>query len=387
MTVYKSIAILLPLFVCIFWVITYCLDSKSLSASKKQLAVFFLASLVLYGTHAVFFSNLYRLYVYIESLYIFFMLLVFPLFFRYIVSLTGRKPDKRVVFLQTIPAVGLATLSLITGFFMSAEQQLFYVQKALIDKDITQWGKYSLVDLKVLIFYGARIFYLGQIIYFSIKGICISVAYNRSVTNYYSDVEGKIIDWVRSAIIVILIAASVTVLFVFLGRGFFIRHGYLLLIPSLIYSSVLYYIGFKGSIQEEPIEFRADEANESDAGEHAEPVSPNEHLKKRLLALFEEAKIYTDPGLRIVNISEALGTNRTYISRLINEEFQMNFNEFVNRYRVQEAERLLTQDVTNNFTLEHIAEKSGFGSLNSFIRAFKELKGLTPGAYRRKLQE
>ncbi|MCK3685372.1 AraC family transcriptional regulator [Maribellus sp. YY47] len=110
-------------------------------------------------------------------------------------------------------------------------------------------------------------------------------------------------------------------------------------------------------------------------------------LRTKLLSLFEEEKIYRLSDLRITTVSETLQTNRTYISRLINEEFGVNFNEFVNKYRVEEAEALLKNEDNALYTLDYIAEKAGFGSTNSFTRAFKEYKGITPGTFRNKLTE
>jgi AraC-like DNA-binding protein len=88
--------------------------------------------------------------------------------------------------------------------------------------------------------------------------------------------------------------------------------------------------------------------------------------------------------LRITSVSDSLKTNRTYISRLINDEFGVNFNEFVNKYRIEEAKKLLESNESKLFTMEHIAEKSGFGSVNSFTRVFKEFEGITPGQFKNK---
>jgi YesN/AraC family two-component response regulator len=108
-------------------------------------------------------------------------------------------------------------------------------------------------------------------------------------------------------------------------------------------------------------------------------------LKSELLLLFTRKKLYIKPDLRITHLSEQLKTNRTYISKMINEEFHMNFNEFVNQYRVEEAKTLL-QDPNHRFsTLDEIAEKSGFGSINSFSRIFKEKTGKTPNGFRKNM--
>jgi len=106
-------------------------------------------------------------------------------------------------------------------------------------------------------------------------------------------------------------------------------------------------------------------------------------MKRELIQLFDIDKIYKNPDLRITSVSGLLKTNRTYISKLINEEFQMNFNEFVNKYRIEEAKKWMEDTDRDSYTLEYIAEKSGFGSVNSFTRVFKTIVGSPPGKWGR----
>lgn len=63
----------------------------------------------------------------------------------------------------------------------------------------------------------------------------------------------------------------------------------------------------------------------------------------------------------------------------------MNFNEFVNEYRIIEAKKLLLDKNHNLFTIEHIAEKSGFGSVNSFTRVFKAVVGMPPSIFKEQI--
>jgi AraC-like DNA-binding protein len=105
-------------------------------------------------------------------------------------------------------------------------------------------------------------------------------------------------------------------------------------------------------------------------------------LSENLLELFTVKEIYKNPELKITHLSEMLHTNRTYISKHINTEFSCTFSDFVNRYRVEEAKRLLSSDSSKIFSLNYISEKSGFGSMGSFMRVFRDSQGITPGQYR-----
>jgi YesN/AraC family two-component response regulator len=108
-------------------------------------------------------------------------------------------------------------------------------------------------------------------------------------------------------------------------------------------------------------------------------------LKEKLLILFKEQKIFRQQDLKITQVSDLLQTNRTYVSNLINSEFGCAFSDFVNQYRIAEACELLKDSKQQNYSLNFVSEASGFGSVNSFIRIFKEIVGTTPGKYRDKL--
>jgi len=114
-----------------------------------------------------------------------------------------------------------------------------------------------------------------------------------------------------------------------------------------------------------------------------ETINQNqEKIKSQLLRLFEKEQAFKNPDLKITDIAIQLYTNRTYISTLINTEYSCSFSTFVNQYRVEEAKKVLLDNVNNNFSLEYIATLAGFGSLHSFIRVFKDVTGSTPGCFR-----
>jgi len=105
-------------------------------------------------------------------------------------------------------------------------------------------------------------------------------------------------------------------------------------------------------------------------------------LKSVILELFEDNRIYLNKDLTIWDICRLANSNRTYVSNLINQEFNMNFNSFVNKYRVEKAKVLLKEESLDGEGLEVIADKSGFNSLASFNRAFRRFENRSPGSFR-----
>lgn len=83
-------------------------------------------------------------------------------------------------------------------------------------------------------------------------------------------------------------------------------------------------------------------------------------------------------------LSELSGINYKYISQVINEKYDCNFNIFLNKYRIEEACRRLSNiDEYGNYTVEAIAESVGFKSRSAFSVVFKKATGLTPVNYRK----
>lgn len=65
----------------------------------------------------------------------------------------------------------------------------------------------------------------------------------------------------------------------------------------------------------------------------------------------------------------------------------MNFYNFINRYRIQEAIKLMNSESSGKFSIEGIARQSGFNSRSSFYTAFKTETGLTPSSFLKDLKK
>lgn len=113
----------------------------------------------------------------------------------------------------------------------------------------------------------------------------------------------------------------------------------------------------------------------------------NEKLKlkimSKLIKLLENDKIYLDKNLSLNSLSNKLKTNRTYLSEILKQEFNKGFSDMIIEYRVNEARRLLTDNSNYIYTLETIAEMSGFNSKTTFNVSFKKYTGLTPSSFQR----
>lgn len=109
-------------------------------------------------------------------------------------------------------------------------------------------------------------------------------------------------------------------------------------------------------------------------------------LFRTLERIMREEKIYKDNSISKDKVAELLGTNRTYLSRIINEQAQLSFTHYVNRFRIEEAIRLLS-DPANNTPLKAISADLGFNSISTFYNLFQSAVAMTPSQYRNKVME
>jgi len=112
-----------------------------------------------------------------------------------------------------------------------------------------------------------------------------------------------------------------------------------------------------------------------------------EHWKIRILNLIETEKVFLNPNLTLMDMANLLNTNQTLVSKMINQGFRMNFNDFINEFRVKDVIEAFHQGKYKKHTLLGISFDSGFNSKTSFNRSFKKHTGLSPKEYLSKLKE
>jgi YesN/AraC family two-component response regulator len=105
-------------------------------------------------------------------------------------------------------------------------------------------------------------------------------------------------------------------------------------------------------------------------------------IRQNLERIMSEKQIFLTQDLRINSLCKELNTNRTYLSQVLKEELNENFNSYINKHRVNYAISLLRNKELNHYSLEKFSELSGFGSTVSMIRAFKQTTGKAPSEFR-----
>ena len=117
------------------------------------------------------------------------------------------------------------------------------------------------------------------------------------------------------------------------------------------------------------------------AEEEAQPTDSNattsdKALMERISRYMDEQQPYLNSGLKVQDVADALGTNRTYVSNCVCSQRGCSFSQYVNTYRVKYAQQLLRQHPDKK--IFEVSISSGFSTESSFFRAFKAATGKTP---------
>ncbi len=109
-----------------------------------------------------------------------------------------------------------------------------------------------------------------------------------------------------------------------------------------------------------------------------------EQLLSRIQEVMENSDEIFSPEFSLERLAMLSDSKSKYVSQVINEYYEQNFNNFLNSFRIKEAcKRMGDLDNYGNYTIEAISESVGFKSRSTFVTSFKRITGLTPSQYQR----
>lgn len=105
-------------------------------------------------------------------------------------------------------------------------------------------------------------------------------------------------------------------------------------------------------------------------------------LAEGLELLMEREKLYHLNDLRLETLAKKLNTSKHFVSQVINQHFKMNFFEYVNLKRIEEAKQLLRTTRREELNVIEVAYAVGFNNKGTFNSVFKKVTGSTPTEFR-----
>ncbi len=231
-----------------------------------------------------------------------------------------------------------------------------------------------------------------QVIPYCIMALIKIIKHQKNIQSFNSTIENVDLKWLKNIIIsVFIIAVSWVGDIVFKLSD---TNPIFDLASSLVYLIGILYIAYYWLKQKEIFPYNLIEKEEIETI-IAETALPEDNRKKLLtdekldqlkIELFElinSKKTFLDPDLSLVKLALSLNISPHILSYLINKGFDENFYQFVNRYRIEEAKKLILDPKMVHLSLLGIGFEVGFNSKTVFNTTFKKVTGQTPSEFKK----
>ena len=367
----------LPMFACGFWAVligcTLYFDGRN--RGYLMLLLFMVMATLLYAGHCAFLNHFYSDMPVLDSLYSFANLAVYPLFYIYIVSITSPESQLRHTWLYFIPSAVIGIMVSAIYIMMSPQELDSFVRIISYNEDFgSGTGLCKMMGYTRL---AAKVVFAIEVVAVLIAGSLKITAYNKSIEAYYADTEGKKLTAFQWYMYLFTACSFASIIFNFIGRSRFDSSAWMMAIPSLLFSSLLFGLGFIGFRQSFTIDHFEQEESADEIIPESAPASKQEKpLIERIEEVVTKRQLYLRHNLKISDVAAELCTNRLYVSTAINEEMGISFSDYINRKRVNYAIHLMS--INPQLTIYEIADLSGFSSDKSFYRNFKNITGKSP---------
>ena len=107
----------------------------------------------------------------------------------------------------------------------------------------------------------------------------------------------------------------------------------------------------------------------------------SQNYSARLMEHISANKPFLDPDLSLRELARQIDIHPNHLSWMLNQNLGMNFNVFINKYRIETFMSIARAKENKKLTIEGLAYESGFNSKTVFNTYFKKETGLTPSQY------
>ena len=304
------------------------------------------------------------------------VLLIGPVVYFYTKSLLNDsfKLSKKD-WIHFVPSILYLIYSLIVFITDKLILDEFYFYADGRDKDLKTW--YQLLGL-------------ASISYYLILSLKRYLSYKKLIFDIVSYADSILFRWIQNFLLAFLTLIIIRVIF-FFSNPQWIEFGSQFWY-YILFSLIIFYISVNGYANAVKISVYNGKNSKtidvfSKVDEEQKTTQENplekdlEKWKEKILTLILEEKVYENPRLTLSEVAETLETTTKNISSTINVGFQMNFNDFINHYRIEAVKEKMNSGEHHTTTLLGIAFDCGFNSKATFNRAFKKSILLSPKDY------
>ena len=368
----KIVFLLAPVFVSFFWSLALMGDKLKCSVPRLFLSKFMFLTGLIFSIHFLYFAPYPNLYFYFDVLLQWLGLIIFPLYHIYFRLLTVDEKFSIKLHFRYLAIPSIVALVYAVGVLNTPLGDY----KALLLNPHNNQPPASIGFLLIMRIVLHITYVLGLII--SLYGnLWLIRKYGHKAEQYYSDIEDTSLKNVKNINYVIIALSITSIAASSIGRfTSYAKMDWFIYIGWTLFSVLLFMIGNSG-IKQKMINPSLETSDGAESIVDALETYAGESnlLLQKIMAEFTNKKIYLDSNLTINDLTKIVGSNRSYLSAVINKQFNQNFCSFVNDFRLEELERIIVEkpDYGNN----ELAYHSGFGSVNSMKRAIYTRSGLS----------
>ena len=357
-----TIVTLLPLAVCAFWSVAMALSlwEKGNHAARRPLLLWAVTATLLYAGHFVFFNRMTSYIPLTDTIYVVCNLLVYPLYLYYITMLTTGKVSTTQRWLTVVPPSVVGIVVATIYIIMCEDDSQRFINTYLYNG--TMEGLPPLGKVQAVAHQTAKaLFAIGLV-----AVLCIGIRrirrYNTLIDSIYADNDDKRLYGITTILLLMVLTGVLSFVVNAIGRFVFLSSEIPFALLACFFSTLLYMLCYRGFVQRFAFEDIEREECEDTVGEAPQADYPH------LLQTIDDERLYLQPGLTLAGLAQQLGTNRTMLSKLVNEETGMPFAEFINRKRIAYVVMLERQNP--GIRKEDLAQQAGYTSMRSFYRNY-----------------
>jgi AraC-like DNA-binding protein len=241
-----------------------------------------------------------------------------------------------------------------------------------------------------------------SLIVYGVLSLKVLRVHRKRIKSVYSALEKMNLNWLNliifSLFLITLLAVMLDVRYYLMGKTNFVG-GVLLGLGPLIFSLLMGWFGFrqKGFLDNElpsssksidrKTESNSQLALDQETNKYQTSSLSNEAASEiwaNLLEVMVKEEPHLENGLKISTLAQQLDISVNHLSETINGYANQSFYDFVNKYRVEEAQRLLVDESKTYMSVTEIGFHAGFNSDSTFFNHFKKATKLTPRQFRKK---
>lgn len=263
---------------------------------------------------------------------------------------------------------------------------LFEVKQPITDTD----KKNAVIIITVF-----NVFFCFQVLSYGMMAYRKISAYQKNLLLYTSNIDAINLRWLKQVVVCVLVISGLWLTDISLKlakKSIFFDN-----FASLIYLGAIFFIAYFSLKQKETFQLNKQEEEEIDAilienenlaGTRKKLISDDEliDMRCRLIQVMDNKKPFLDAELSLFKLASQLDISSHLLSYVINNGCNENFYQFINRYRIEEAKKMMQDPNMDHLSLIGIAFEVGFNSKTVFNTTFKKITKQTPSEFKKAIR-